>query len=119
MTRDELIKAINDNDERWSCPEYSCDKPEEEGNTGECCLKCAESQLDQYEQEIRKEAVLWVRKLIKIFWKDWNMQSTKKLSKFAFDELDEFIMQQADESNGRIFMEQIKQIEGFYGLKGE
>lgn len=62
MTREELIKAINDNEERWSCPEYSCDKPDEEDNTGECCLKCAEKQLSEYEKQIREKAFDEIRK---------------------------------------------------------
>lgn len=81
----------------------------------------------EYEKQIReegkyegrREAIKWVRKLIHIFWKDWNKQTHKRLSTLAFDELDEWIMEQADESNGREFMKQIKQIEGFYGKKGE
>lgn len=52
MTREELIKAIYDNEDTSNCPEYSCDMPEKEGNTGECCLKCAEKQLKAYEDRI-------------------------------------------------------------------
>lgn len=60
MTREQLIKAIYDNDEQWSCPDNPCDKPEEEGNTGECCMKCAEEQLAWYEQKIRADATRWI-----------------------------------------------------------
>lgn len=63
MTREELIKAINDNEERWSCPSYNCDKPEEEGNSGECCLKCAEQQLAEYEKAIRAEGQRAIEKI--------------------------------------------------------
>lgn len=57
MTRKELINAINSNEDAWSCPEYYCDMPELEGNAGECCLKCAEKQLKDYEDEIRAAAI--------------------------------------------------------------
>lgn len=57
MTREQLIVAIWDNEDAWSCPKYNCDEPEEEGNTGECCKKCAENQLVDYEQQIRSEIV--------------------------------------------------------------
>lgn len=113
MTREQLIKAIYDNDDAWSCPEYACDMPEKEGNTGECCWDCAEKQLKAYEDKIReegrKEAILYVRKLIKMFWKDWNKTSHKKLPYLAFEELDEHILEQADESNGRVFMQWYKE----------
>ena len=56
MTREQLIKAIYDNEDAWSCPEHTCDMPEKEGNTGECCLKCAEKQLKAYEDKIRADA---------------------------------------------------------------
>lgn len=148
MTREELIKAINDNEEKWSCPIAHCEIPEKEGNTGACCIKCAEEQLKAYEATVhlqgfeegysyamdilsgtsvayefmnsekdkaryegRRDAVNWIRKLIKIFWRDWNKQSHKRLSNYAFEELDEWILEQADETNGRVFMEQIKTID--------
>lgn len=57
MTREQLIKTIDENEDAWSCPEYACDMPEKEGNTGECCLKCAEKQLKAYEDKIRAEAI--------------------------------------------------------------
>jgi len=57
MTRDNLIQAINDNCDAWSCPTYNCDLPEEEGNSGACCLKCAERQLAEYEEKIRADAI--------------------------------------------------------------
>lgn len=63
MTRQELIKAINDNEERWSCPAYNCDKPEEEGNSGECCLKCAEQQLAEYEKQLTQKGEKALEKL--------------------------------------------------------
>lgn len=52
MTRDELIEIIFNDKSNNSCPEYSCDMPEEEGNTGECCRRCAEKQLAEYEGKI-------------------------------------------------------------------
>lgn len=57
MTREELIKAIYDNDDAWSCPEHTCDMPEKEGNTGECCWDCAEKQLKAYEDKIRADVI--------------------------------------------------------------
>lgn len=57
MTREQLIKAIDENEDVWSCPEYYCDMPEKEGNTGECCLRCAEKQLKVYEDKIRVEVI--------------------------------------------------------------
>ena len=63
----------------------------------------------QGKKEGRKEAILYVRKLIKMFWKDWNKTSHKKLPYLAFEELDEHILEQADESNGRVFMQWYKE----------
>lgn len=63
---------------------------------------------DKARSEGRKDGVLWVRKLLRFFWKEWNKTTHKKLSKLALDELEEWIIEQADESNGRVFMEQIK-----------
>lgn len=63
MTRDELIKAIYDSEERWSCPSNNCDKSEEELNCGEGCLKCAEQQLAEYEKAIRAEGQNAIEKI--------------------------------------------------------
>lgn len=88
------------------CPEYGCIQPKE-GNTRECCkLKAYEDELIQ---KGRDEAVMYIRKMIKIFWSDWNRQSKAKLSRVAYDELDEWILEQADVNNGREFMAQLKQ----------
>lgn len=106
MTREELIKIIYDSCSTASCPEpMNCEKLSETDS----CLTCTDKILSEYEQELRKEAVSWCRKLIKVFWTDWNRTSHKKLSRVAYDELDEFILEQADESNGREFMEGVKQ----------
>lgn len=56
MTRNELIMAIYDNEDAWSCPEYNCDKPEGEGNTGKCCWECAERSLAKYDAKVRADA---------------------------------------------------------------
>ena len=57
MTREDLISAIYNDINNWSCPNPDCcGSPEEEGNTGECCLKCAERLLFEYEKEIIKKA---------------------------------------------------------------
>lgn len=55
MTRDELIEIISNDTSCFSCPDYHCDMPEEEGNTGECCRRCAEKQLAEYEEYIRAD----------------------------------------------------------------
>lgn len=57
MLKANLIKAIYDNEDEWSCPEYTCDKPENEGNTGECCWECAKRQLEEYERSIKAETI--------------------------------------------------------------
>ena len=111
MTREELIKIIHDSGSSVTCPEtMNCENLiETDLSETDSCWNCAEGILTEYEQELRKEAVSWCRKLIKVFWTDWNKSSHKKLSRLAYDELDEFILEQADESNGREFMEGIKQ----------
>lgn len=53
MTREELIKAIYKDMEL--CPDRPCDLPEKEGNTGDCCCKCAERQLTEYEAKVRAD----------------------------------------------------------------
>lgn len=80
--------------------------------SGSCAAwKCNGTEtIEDVKAEGRKEAIMLVRKLIKIFWKDWNKSSHKKLPYMAFDELDEHILEQADESNGREFMEYYKQL---------
>lgn len=55
MIRKDLINCIYDDVNIRSCPTQYCDKPEEEDNTGKCCLKCAEEQLLEYEQKIRQD----------------------------------------------------------------
>jgi len=65
--------------------------------------------VEDIKAEARKETVMYVRKLIKIFWKDWNNTSHKRLPYLAFEELDEHILEQSDESNGREFMQFYKE----------
>lgn len=55
MTREELIDCINDDINPRTCPEYSCNMPEEENNVGKCCRECAEKQLEDYEEKIRAD----------------------------------------------------------------
>lgn len=74
MTREELIEAIWDNEDAWSCPKYNCDEPEEEGNTGECCKKCAENLLIEYEKQIRAEVIAEVKKKI-AFEEKWLIRA--------------------------------------------
>lgn len=57
MTRGQLIRAIYDNEDVWSCPYYSCDIPEKQCNTAECCWDCAEKLLKAYEVEIQIDAI--------------------------------------------------------------
>lgn len=57
MTREELIQIICNSNLPVTCPEYQCPMPEEEGNTGECCLKCAEKQLAEYEKKIKADVI--------------------------------------------------------------
>lgn len=54
MTRKNLIGAIYDNEEEWSCA-YTCPHTMEEENPEEVCWRCAEKQLAEYEQQIRAE----------------------------------------------------------------
>lgn len=71
MTRKDLIEIISNDTSCFSCPEYSCDMPEEEGNTGECCRRCAEKQLAEYEGNIL------VRDTPKRPRKEWNSDHTR------------------------------------------
>lgn len=57
MTRDNLIQAIYDNGDTWSCPSYNCDFPEIEGNESAFCIMCADRQLAEYEAKIRADAM--------------------------------------------------------------
>lgn len=50
MTKERLIEIIAKSD---YCPRISCNLPEAEGNTGECCKKCAEEVLADYECNIK------------------------------------------------------------------
>jgi len=99
------IKVVKDN---------PCDDCGIKGLYDNCKDECVQyRKYYQYHQgkvDGRKEAILWVRKLIKIFWKDWNKSSNKKISYLAFAELDEHILEQADESNGREFMEYYRKL---------
>lgn len=75
MTRENLIQAIYDNEDAWSCIEHNgCDKPEEEGNTGDCCWACAEKQLQHYEKRKREEVIDECKNLAKnlphLFWSE-------------------------------------------------
>lgn len=51
MTRSELIKAIFENGDSWSCPEGEiCEK-------STSCEACAEKQIAEYEKQIRAKAL--------------------------------------------------------------
>ena len=63
MIRSQLIKAIFDSDEMWSCPDHPCDFPEEKGSTG-VCWECAEKQLAEHEAKVRADAYAKIDELI-------------------------------------------------------
>ena len=56
MNRGQLIRAIYDNEDAWSCPEHNCNKPFEE-DCAECCWECADRLLKAYEDEIRADTI--------------------------------------------------------------
>ena len=56
MTRENLLKAIYDNPEEWSCA-YSCSHTIEEEDPREVCMECANRLLTEYEQNIRADAI--------------------------------------------------------------
>lgn len=90
MTREQLIKAIDENEDAWSCPEYACNMPEEEGNTGECCRMCAEKQLKAYEDRIKEEASRDF-----LFW----LWCERKIDRNIWETLDDYIDEWLKEQN--------------------
>lgn len=56
MTRENLLQAIYDNEDDWSC-QYTCPHTMEEENPQDVCMKCAEKQLKEYEDKIRADAI--------------------------------------------------------------
>ena len=56
MTRENLIQAIYENKDEWSCA-YSCQYTMEEENPKDVCMKCAERLLTEYEQKIRADVI--------------------------------------------------------------
>lgn len=68
ISRDNLVQAIYDNVDEWSC-EYSCPHITEEAK--ECsCYTCAEQKLKEYEDSIRRQAIkdfsAWFSEVLKI-----------------------------------------------------
>lgn len=61
MTREQLIKAIYENDDAWSCSGNSqgeCIAKEKDSNAGLMdCYECAKRQIAEYEQKIKEEAI--------------------------------------------------------------
>lgn len=57
MTNREIILHCLKENTDVTCRKYSCDKPEQEGNTGECCDKCALRILEEYEREVKSKAI--------------------------------------------------------------
>lgn len=56
MTRDNLVQAIYDNTDEWSC-KSPCPHIMEEENPKDVCMKCAEKQLAEYEQQLKADAI--------------------------------------------------------------
>lgn len=48
MTRENLIEAIDKNNDPWSCPEAECNYS---------CRECAEMQLEDYENKIKAAVI--------------------------------------------------------------
>jgi len=65
MTRENLIQAIYDNTDEWSC-NHPCPHTNEEDNPKDVCMKCAVRMLDRYEQEIRAKVIEKAKELIKV-----------------------------------------------------
>lgn len=57
MTNREIILHCLKEDTDVTCRKSPCGKPEQEGNTGECCDKCALGILEEYEREVRSKAI--------------------------------------------------------------
>lgn len=56
MTRENLIQAIYDNTDDWSC-QYTCPHTMEEENPQAVCMECADKLLAEYEKKIRADAI--------------------------------------------------------------
>lgn len=56
MTRENLLQAIYDNADEWSCA-YSCQYDMKEENPKIVCMDCANKLLKEYEQQIRADAI--------------------------------------------------------------
>lgn len=56
MTRENLLKAIYDSSDDWSCT-YSCPYTMEEQDPQKVCMECANRLLTEYEQKIRADAI--------------------------------------------------------------
>ncbi len=56
MTRDNLIQAIYDNADSWSCVS-PCQHTMENENPKVACWECAEKQLAEYEAKVRADAI--------------------------------------------------------------
>ena len=62
MTRENLIQAIYDNTDSWSC-KSPCPHTMGEENPQNVCWNCSEKLLSEYEQQIRAEAIEEVKRL--------------------------------------------------------
>lgn len=58
MTREQLVGAIYENNEDWSCPSEYC--------FADTCLDCADLQLTAYEAEVRAKAIEEVISLARV-----------------------------------------------------
>lgn len=55
MTAKEIIIKCLDENTEYPCRNHSCDKPESEGNNGNCCHQCSVDILDEYTAEVRAD----------------------------------------------------------------
>lgn len=56
MTRENLLQAIYDNMDNWSC-QSDCPPTMEKENPQEVCMQCANDLLAEYEKQIRADAI--------------------------------------------------------------
>lgn len=63
MTAKEIIIKCLDENTKYPCRKHPCNKPEEEGNSGECCHQCSMDILEEYTAEVRAKAIYEVYKI--------------------------------------------------------
>ena len=70
MTRENLLQAIYDNVDDWSCQD-TCLQTIGEENPQEVCMKCVDKLLAEYEKKIRADG-------IDEFWTEFDKQIKSK-----------------------------------------